>query len=252
QLRRRLEQARLAKLPGRFRRGSLMLSQLALPLVVGRHNTFATFVTGANSVAVQHLRSRDTTGRRVCIWIAGRRGAGKSHLLQAAVAEAGSGATYLPIGEALSLGPGVLRGLGGLPFLALDDVDAAASSAQWEDALFGLFNEAQSTAGKLVIAARFPPTRSGFVLDDLASRFASAAVYRLEALDDELAFEALGRHARARGLELPDASARYLLTRVSRDMAEICAWLDELDGAALAAQRKLTIPFIRDAIAARA
>ena len=51
-------------------------------------------------------------------------------------------------------------------------------------------------------------------------------------------------------LDLSEPAARYLLARVSRDMGAICRWLDELDRASLAAQRKLTIPFIRAALMA--
>ena len=59
-------------------------------------------------------------------------------------------------------------------------------------------------------------------------------------------------HAAARGLELSDAAGQYLLTRVSRDMAGLCRWLETLDAASLAAQRRLTIPLIRETLAEHA
>ncbi len=40
--------------------------------------------------------------------------------------------------------------------------------------------------------------------------------------------------------------ANYLLTRFPRDMHSLFALLDRLDTATLAAQRRLTIPFLRD------
>ena len=62
--------------------------------------------------------------------------------------------------------------------------------------------------------------------------------------DDDKA-EALVKRANMRGLELTDECARFLLTRLSRDMRALLDILDRLDHASMAAQRKLTIPFIK-------
>jgi DnaA family protein len=70
--------------------------------------------------------------------------------------------------------------------------------------------------------------------------------YRLAALDDAERAKALRLHAAARGLALDAAAADFLLTRVARDMAVLTSWLARLDRASLTAQRRLTIPFIRD------
>jgi len=55
--------------------------------------------------------------------------------------------------------------------------------------------------------------------------------------------------ARHRGLELPEETAQYLLRRLPRDMATLYDWLDLLDVAALAAKRRLTVPFVREVLA---
>ena len=86
-------------------------------------------------------------------------------------------------------------------------------------------------------------------LPDLASRAAGAVVYRLEPLQDEDQIAALIGHARARGLELDRAAAEYLQHRVARDMSGLTEWLERLDRASLVAQRRLTIPFIRELLA---
>ena len=59
-----------------------------------------------------------------------------------------------------------------------------------------------------------------------------------------------GRAAQ-RGFELPEETLRYLQRRLPRDMRSMCELLDALDDAALAAQRRLTIPFIREVIGDR-
>jgi len=62
---------------------------------------------------------------------------------------------------------------------------------------------------------------------------------------------ALRLRAQQRGFELPDETARYLQRRLPRDLRSLFAVLDELDAAALAAQRRLTVPFIKDVLALR-
>ena len=69
--------------------------------------------------------------------------------------------------------------------------------------------------------------------------------FRLRPLEDVDRGRALQLRARHRGLDLPDDTARYLLTRSRRDMASLYHLLDRLDTEALRAQRRLTIPFVR-------
>jgi DnaA family protein len=85
-------------------------------------------------------------------------------------------------------------------------------------------------------------------LPDLASRFRAASIHALIALDDVQQREALRLHARQRGLELPEDSLLFLQRHQPRDMASLCQLLDTLDNAALSAQRRLTIPFIREVL----
>ena len=63
---------------------------------------------------------------------------------------------------------------------------------------------------------------------------------------------ALMAGARRRGLELPVATGRYILRHTARDMGSLLTLLDRLDLASLAAQRRLTIPFVRVLIGAAA
>jgi DnaA family protein len=47
---------------------------------------------------------------------------------------------------------------------------------------------------------------------------------------------------------LPEETANYLVTRFPRDLRSLCGLLDTLDVASLAAQRRLTVPFIKQVI----
>lgn len=142
--------------------------------------------------------------------------------------------------------PELLADLEGMDLLAIDDVHAIAGDAAWERPLFLILNAFLARRGGLLLAATAPAARCGFALPDLASRGAGAVTYRLAPLEDSARLTALQRHADARGLTLDDAAADYLLKRVPRDMAAVTRWLASLDRASLSAQRRLTIPFIRE------
>jgi DnaA family protein len=227
------------------------MAQILLPLVLERHSRFDTFVDGQNQALVAHLTSLQGGAAPEILWLWGAAGAGKSHLLQAACAHSGAPTSiYLPLRSIDRVGVEVLEGLEMLDIVALDDVDEVVGLPAWELALFSLYNRVQAADGKLLLSAQQAPKHTPFQLADLASRAGGAIVYRVHSLADEQQLEALKLHADARGIHITDATARYLLTRVSRDMAVVCQWLDALDTASLVAKRKLTIPFIRDALTA--
>ncbi len=99
------------------------------------------------------------------------------------------------------------------------------------------------------MAARSPPALLQWALADLGSRCAAGAILALRALDESEQQEALQLRARLRGLELPQETSRWLQRRFPRDMRRLYGLLDALDEAALAAQRRLTVPFIREVLA---
>jgi DnaA family protein len=189
------------------------------------------------------------SGETDTLWFWGAAGSGRSHLLQAAC-RAASAASHRAMYVALpASSPDVLTDLDRVDLLALDDVHVVAGDAAWERPLFLLLNSFLGRRGGLLVAAAAPAARSGFALADLASRGAGAVTYRLAPLDDADRVVALQVHAGARGLTLDAAAADYLLKRVARDTAAVISWLARLDRASLSAQRRLTIPFIRDYLA---
>lgn len=224
------------------------MAQLPLALALADHASFDTFVAGGNATAVEHVRSLAGGGADT-VWVWGAAGAGKSHLLQAAcraATAAGRRAMYVSLPAA---SPAILADLESVELLAVDDLETVAGDLDWERPLFAILNANLSSSGALLLAAAAPAAQCGFALADLASRGAGAVTYRLAPLDDAGRAQALRLHAAARGLTLDSAAAEFLLKRVDRDMAALTGWLARLDLESLTAQRRLTIPFIRELLA---
>lgn len=234
--------------------GKRDLGQLPLALTLAPHARLETFVPGANTAALRHVTEL-AAGARETLWLWGQGGAGKTHLLQAACRAgnlAGRRTMYIALGRGGEMDPEILNGLDTMELLALDQLDRVAGQGDWEKQLFGVLNAFLNRQGSLLLAARTAPALAGLLLPDLASRAAGAVIYRLEPLSDDERIAALIGHARARGMELDQPAAEYLLHRVARDMTKLTQWLELLDRASLIAQRKLTIPFIRELLAQQA
>ena len=226
------------------------MQQLPLGVRLPDRAVFESFLPGRNAEALAQARALARGEARGVAWFAGPGGSGKTHLLQAICAAASerSRAGYVPLRQVAPLGAGVLDGLAQLECLCLDDLDASAGDLAWERRLFGLLRETEEAGGALVVAADEPPALLPWALPDLGSRCAASAVFVLRALDEAEQHAALELRARLRGLELPAETWQWLQRRYPRDMRRLYELLDTLDEAALAAQRRLTVPFIREVL----
>ncbi|MDX1508112.1 MAG: DnaA regulatory inactivator Hda [Woeseiaceae bacterium] len=224
------------------------MSQLALPLQLADHAVFASFHDAGNEEVVAYLCGVADGSVPAGCWLKGAPSTGKTHLLQAVCERAGDEAVYLPMQELAAAGPELIEGLDARAVVCLDDIDTVAGDPAWERALFVLYNDLQNAAHRLVVSAPMSPRDAGFELQDLGSRMSQLPIYSIHALADAERAVALQLRARHRGLELPDESAKYLLSRSRRDMSSLYALLDTLDAAALRAQRRITIPFVREVL----
>jgi len=221
----------------------MSMEQLPLRVRLRDSARFASYVRGANGEACERLA--DPAGPRV-VWLWGRPGTGKTHLLQAACAAAGERnetAAYVDLASAAS--SAMLEGCDALDLVCLDDLVAVAGDAAWNAAIFRLHTLLHDGHGRLVVASAAPPQTLGFTLPDLRSRLLAASVHQLAELDETGFVVALRLRAAERGLDLSEDAALYLVHRLPRDAHSLFDVLDRLDQASLAAQRKLTIPFLR-------
>lgn len=220
--------------------------QYPLAFATDEPPSFDNFVSGPNAPAMCAVRESASGRGDRYLYLAGPAGTGKTHLLAAAARAAGG--FYLDPGGEPGIGPAVTEGLETARLVCLDGVGAAAGRPDWEEALFRLFNALESAGAPLIAADRAPPGRLGLQLPDLASRLASGPVLGLAPLGEPELGRLLAERARARGIDLPPPVAGYLVARERRDVSHLLALLDRLDRHSLAAQRPVTIPFVRSLI----
>jgi DnaA family protein len=230
-----------------------LFQQLPLTLQWPQHATFTDYLPSSKHadrgrLLLDQLR-RQLSGGESYIYLHGRHGCGRSHLLQAAcqhASEHGYAPMYLPLQQLLCYTPNaVFDSLEQQSLVCLDDVQVIAGHDHWEEALFHLFNRLTTTGTALLIAADRPVRTLPIQLADLASRLSSGASYYIPPLNDEQRLAVLQSRARQRGLQLTDDVAQFIHYRCQRDMATLMTILDHLDTASLRAQRRLTIPFVK-------
>lgn len=231
----------------------MSVPQLPLALRYPPDQRLDTFVHAPEG-AIEQLRALAegrADARRDSTYIAGPSGVGKTHLLLATCAAteaAGRRAAYLPLVAAAGRLRDALESLEGNDVIALDGLDAIAGNREDEVALFDVHNRARAAGVALMYAARDIPDAIGLGLPDLRSRLGQCTRITLAPLDEEGRRDVLRQRAQRRGLVLEDAALDWLLRRVGRDLGGLTALLDRLDRASLAAQRKITVPFLRQTL----
>ena len=191
-----------------------LLPQLTLSLSSKDEATFEDFYAGKNTEIVTELKKVASGQGEKIIYLCAARGQGASHLLQAICHE----------------------------------IEAIAGHAQWEEAIFHLYNRVRDAGGRIIVAGHDLPKAINLQLPDLVSRLSWGVLYQLISLEDDEKLIALNMRAKRRGMTLPDDVGKYLLTHCPRHMSTLFAALDALDKASLAAQRRLTIPFVKEVL----
>ncbi|MDN3522293.1 DnaA regulatory inactivator Hda [Halomonas ramblicola] len=224
-----------------------------LPLGVGLRDdaTFVNFFPGPNASLVDRLTRQFDPDGEPFLYLWGAPGVGRSHLLQAAchaASDRGRRALYLPLEELGHFPPLMLEEIERLDLVAIDDLERVVGRRRWEEALFHAFNRLRDAGKRLVVVAEAPPRRLPVQLPDLASRLTWGVTFHVQGLDDAGRLAALQLRAGVRGMQLADEVARYILHRGPRRLDELFGMLEDLDRASLSAQRKLTIPFVKQAL----
>ncbi|MGH8106015.1 MAG: DnaA regulatory inactivator Hda [Arenimonas sp.] len=223
-----------------------MSPQIPLSLKFSNDQGFDGFVGSPDSVAaLQAIASGESAE---WLYLSGPAGSGKSHLLLATCAAAQKQerrALYFPLTVFAGRLQDVLPDQENADVVCLDGLEHCAGHQEDEVALFHFHNRARAAGATVIYAARNAPHGLSLSLPDLQSRLGQCTRLNLENLDDDGRREVLLHRALQRGLELDDVVLDYMFKRVGRDLLTLTTLLDKLDRESLAAQRKITVPFLR-------
>jgi DnaA family protein len=224
--------------------------QLHLPIELVRERTLADYRAGPNREALAAVEALAGGAGEPYVFLFGGPATGKTHLLQgacqAAVA-AGRKAQYIPTAQA-GLKPTIFEDLETLDLLAVDDVQSLAGKADWELALFDLFNRARTGGCSLLIAGDAAPDALGLDLPDLRSRLQWGPRYCLLPLSDADCEQLLMEIAAGLGMRLGQETARYVMNNYARDPASLVELVEHIDRVSLREQRQPTLPLVRRVI----
>ncbi len=226
-----------------------MTTQLPLNLSLRDGASFENFYPARNAELVaQLMAAAQSAPINPVLFMWGEPASGKTHLLQSTCRladERGEMCAYIPLNLAVEFSTRILEEMEQRRLVCVDDIHCIAGNQQWEWALFGFYERLRAAGGILIVTGNGAPMHLGLRMPELATRLGSGVVYHLQPLSDADKLVVLRRRAQSRGLQMPEEVARYVLHRYPRDLQALFRLLDRLDRASLAAQRRLTIPFIR-------
>ncbi|MDO4696627.1 MAG: DnaA regulatory inactivator Hda [Neisseria sp.] len=214
------------------------MNQLIFDFATQQYPGFDKFLGQSNGELLYMLQRQQE--QFVYVW--GTSGCGKSHLLQAWVAQAldnGGRACYVDAGG-MPLDEQALE----YDYLAVDQVDKLSPFEQ--ALLFEIFNNFRNSGqGKLLLAASEPPYHLN-MREDLRTRFGYCLVYEIKPLSDEEKIAALDSMVAARNINVDKDIFPYLIRHWRRDMDSLVQMLDTLcNYAAVTRRSRITLPFLR-------
>jgi chromosomal replication initiation ATPase DnaA len=198
------------------------------------------FVTPCNQEALAFIDRWPNWPAPLAV-LCGPPGCGKSHL--AAVWQEQIGAISLDQSDFQS----VISRIGPTECcFVVDLVDGIAD----EEAFFHLYNRVAEQSGGILATAPSPPARWTFNLADLESRLRAAPVLNIGRADDELLEAVLIKLFADRQLRVEAGVVGYLLRRMDRSLGAARNLVADLDNAALAEHRTISVPFARSILEA--
>ena len=204
--------------------------------------TFDNFIIGSNQDLYNSLL--DLYRANNLVFIYGRKSSGKTHLCEALI-------NLMQENVIKVNGDTNLESLFLSDFYELaiiDDIDKLLLKPSNEEIIFTIINNQILNKKSTLITSTKQLDTSDFKLIDLHSRLFSDKIYSISDLSDEDKINLMISRCSEKGLEVSEKVLNYIMNNCSRDLYFLCAFINSLDYASLSTKRRVTIPFIKQAI----
>jgi len=225
--------------------------QLGLAVALADPQDFEHFHPGPNGDAIHTLRALLEPEAHSTLLLHGPAGTGKSHLVQALMKDAAQASVQTTLIDGTELAAKLaapMRKLESTPLLCIDGLDNMPLDDATGLALIRLLDARRNRSVGTLVTAHKPAAQLTLPRADLATRLSAFTAFGLKPLSDEQRIELLRLRASTRGLHLGIELAHYLLRHLARDIPSLLSAIDTLDRASLAAQRRLTQPFVQSTL----
>ena len=229
-----------------------MAEQIPIQFDIKTEQSFASFYTASHQEVIQHLTDTASGQGDQQLYLWGKQGAGKSHLLQACCLRAHPRkrtAFYLPLETNKLPAPDILTGLETFDLICIDNIELCAGNSAWELAFFNFYNLHRENNHQLIISAQCPPNYLTIELSDLKTRMSWGLTLKLQELSDAEQIAALTFKAKNLGFEISPQVGDFLSKHYARDLPALWCLLPRIEQATLVAKRKLTVPFLKQILA---
>ncbi|KUJ72168.1 DnaA regulatory inactivator Hda [Thiomicrospira sp. WB1] len=232
-----------------------MFIQLPLKMGLREAVSFDTFVSPdpQTEMALARFQTALQKSQGETFYLQGPKGAGKTHLLQAAcrlMSQQRQQSVFLPLADPeLPLIADVLYGLEKTHLICLDDVEQVVGNPEWDESLIHLLGRARSLGHSVVLSGESDLSQWPTDRPELSQSLMSVLPIRVPILDEPKSLvQALQKHARKMGFELPIDVGNYLVRQFSKDLQELMSVLKILEQASVMEKRRVTLPFVKQVL----
>jgi DnaA family protein len=227
-------------------------AQIALPLSFDRQFSFDNYFSHQEKLIVENLMSLITSRGESMIGLWGKSSSGKTHLVNASAHYARQQGISFQIYDGVELArydADLFEDLESCQVLAVDNLDAFCGMRKWEEKFYQIINISQNQKLKFIFTLAEKPTHLNCKLADFQSRLSWGLLLQLQTTGEKDIAKIIKLRAAMLGIDLSEEVISYLLTHYSRQLSEQIEILRVLDNASLSAQKRITIPLIKQTLA---
>ena len=221
----------------------LHYNQIPIDFEFYTKKTLDNFIVGSNQDLYHSLLDLEESDGTILIY--GGKSSGKTHLCEAAIHSIQKKNT-IKIDHDSNLESLLLADFYDL--VVIDDMDKLLSNSADEEKIFTMINNQILNNKSTLITSTKELGILDFNLNDLHSRIFSDKIYSISDLSDEDKINLMISRCSEKGLELSEKVLNYIMNNCSRDLYFLCAFINSLDYASLSTKKRVTIPFIKQAI----